>query len=303
MPKIEPAIMTFQFPLVAAAGQYQYIDLMKCASLLNRRAYSQGMNVAVAGFTLFTSTAQTIQIERIPNTWVSAASWVKTKNSWERQQIEALEDGDQESVRSKYADFKIYFDEAHHAAGDLLPVSVPAAGAGTHAEWDHSQIVIPNFGAPGVNYEPYLHMIGPDVGGVGGSLGLIRGYANSRSVPQSPDPTTPTGVRSTDNWLNLMFDVGDNNTLVIGNATTKNDELPYDQINYFGEDFFNTEVVDLLKVSATTVGGITRGRGGNFPCGLIKLNMSEAEGDAVLLVHMVPGPARGYMAEPMEEMN
>lgn len=303
MPKIEPSIMTFQFPLIAAAGAYQYIDLMKCASLLNRRAYKQGMNVAVAGFTLFTSTTQSIQIERLPNTWVTAASWVKSKNAWERQQLEVLEDGEQQSVRAKYADFKVYFDMEHLAAGDLLPTIVPPPGAGTNAEWDHSQIVIPNFGAPGVNYEPYLHMIGPDVGGVGGSLGIVRGYANSRSVPQSPDPVAPTGVRSANNWLNLMFDVGDNNTDVITNATSNNDELPYDQINYYGENFFETEVVDLMKVSATTVGGITRGRGGNFPCGLIKLNMSEAEGDALLLVHMVPGPVRGYMAEPMEEMN
>lgn len=297
--KIEPSIMTFEFALDPALGQYQYIDLMKCASLLNRRAYRQGMNVAVAGFTLFTATAQTIKIERLPNTWVTSAAWEKTFRAWRRQQDEALEDGENQSTKARFNDFKVYFDEAHEATGDLIPAQVPAAGTGTHAEWQHSRIVIPNFGAPGVNSEPFLHMLGADTAP---GRGVIRGYSASRSVPQSPDPEVPASVTSNDNWLNLMFDVGDNNTAVMENATATNNDLPYDQMNYFGEGFFESEVVDYARVSATTVGGITRARGSNFPCGLIKLNMSEAEGASVLLVHMVPGPARGYMAESMVDM-
>ena len=145
-------------------------------------------------------------------------------------------------------------------------------------------------------------MIGADVGGAGGSKGLIRAYANSRSVPQSPDPNVPPGITSNDNWLNLMFDVGDNNEDVLDNVVGKNEAMPYDQTDYPGETFNETEIVDYAQISNTTVGGMTRLKGSTFPCGLIKLNLSEAVGTSILLVHMVPGPARGYMAQTMVDM-
>ena len=43
--------------------------------------------------------------------------------------------------------------------------------------------------------------------------------------------------------------------------------------------------------------------GGNFPCGLVRLDWAGAENlDAILLVSLVPGNHRGYFAEPMTEM-
>jgi hypothetical protein len=305
MPKIEPAIQTFSFSADPALGAYQYIDIMQVASLMNRRAYRQGQNVAIGGFTLLTTTPQNVLIEKLPNTWVVSASWEKSFRAWKRQQDEALEDGTQQSVRARFNDFKVYFDEAHAVVGNLLPAAtnLPPPGTGTLAEWDYSEIVIPNYGAPGTNYIPRLHMLGPDAGGFTPlTKGIIEGYAASRSVPQSPDPEVPPSVTSGDNWLNLMFDVGDNNTEVLTNAIENNNDLPYDQINYPGETFFETEIVDFMSVTGTTVGGMTRGRGSTFPCGLIKLNLSEATAPFVLLVHMIPGPARGYMCQSMVEM-
>lgn len=305
MPKIEPAVQTFQFTVDPTAGAYQYIDLMQVASLVNRRAYRQGMNVAVSGFTVLSTAPQNVLIEKLPNTWVVSASWEKAFRSWRRQQDEALEDGSQQSVKARFNDFKVFFDATHAATGSLLPQNIflPPPGTGTLAEWTYSEIVIPNYGAPGTNYIPQLHMLGPDAGGfTPQTQGIIRGYANSRGVPQSPDPEVPPSVTTSDNWLNLMFDVGDNNTEVLVNAIDNNDNLPYDQINYPGETTFETEIVDFLSITGTTIGGMTRGRGSTFPCGLIKMNLSEAVSPFTLLVHMVPGPARGYMAQSMVEM-
>ena len=300
MPKIEPAVQTYQFAVDPSTSAYQYIDTMQVASLLNRRAMRQGHNVAVAGFTILSTTPQNILIEKLPNTWVTSASWEKSFRAWDRQRDEVLEDAETGSVEARYADFKVYFDEVHKTIGSLIPnaVTLPGPGTGTLPDWDYSRIVIPNDSAVGVNGEYYLHMIGPDVSN---SKGVISGYASSRAVPTSPDPETPATV-VTANWLNAMFDVGDNNEDVLDLAVYNNRNLPYDQTAYPGETFFETEIVDFASVTATTVGGMTRAKGSTFPCGLIKLNLSESTQPFVLLVHMVPGPARGYMAESMVEM-
>ena len=55
-------------------------------------------------------------------------------------------------------------------------------------EWDYSNIVIPNFGTPGNNFDAKIFGIGPKVGGVGGGFSLVQLYADSRSTPFSPDP-------------------------------------------------------------------------------------------------------------------
>jgi len=306
MPRIEPAIQTLQFSVDPAIAQYQYIDLMQTASLINRRAYKQGVQVAVAGFTVISVAPQNVLIEKLPSTWVVSAAWEKSMRAWKRQQDEVLEDGMNQSSKARFNDYKIYFDAFHAGTGSLLPDAslLPAPGAGTNAHWDYSQVVIPNFGAVGVNYEPYLHMLGADVGGAGGSKGLIKAYANSRAVPQSPDPAAGPGVTSTDNWLNSMFDVGDNNEDVMENVVNKNRDLPYDQLNYPGEGILETEIVDFCSITGTTIGGMTRGKGSVFPCGLIKLTWTPKEGTPNLTVqiNLIPGSTRGYLAEPMQDM-
>ena len=51
---IEPAEMTLNFPIGTITGSttMKTIDLSQCASIVNRRFYRQGLNWAVAGFTL-----------------------------------------------------------------------------------------------------------------------------------------------------------------------------------------------------------------------------------------------------------
>ncbi len=67
------------------------------------------------------------------------------------------------------------------------------------------------------------------------------------------------------------------------------------------------QVHDLENITSTTIGGITRIKGGTFPCGLIKIHMSgldpSAEGARFgLQIDLVPGDHRGYLCEPMTEM-
>jgi len=311
---------------ISTLSSRHFLDASQCASIANRRFYRQGINWALAGITAhtpgwngsgpayYTRPNGTVTLSKLPNTWVTSGAWEKTFRAWQRQQNEAIQDGMQQSVRAKFNDFKIHANADHvlkGAANNLLPV--------THSpgEWDMSQIVIPNYGAPGNNYEPYIHAVGDDVGGLGGSIGMIKAYANSRGVPQSPDPVVPATVTSTENFLNAMFDVGDNNEDVMDNVVLKNDELPYPQEDYPGADIQSPalEIFGYNQITATTIGGTTRFGGTNLPCGLIEISNTtmvydnpEYSGsplpDKFMLFELdfIPGGHRGYLCEPMTEM-
>jgi hypothetical protein len=226
--------MVFQ---VAQSTAAQYLDLSAAASVLNRRFYRQGLNWAVAGFTLIApvATAGQITVSKLPNTWVVGNAWEKGFRAWTRQQDEALEEGDMQSVKGRFNDFKIYADEDHFGTAAphlLLPRDAEGALFDAPDEWLHSEVVIPNdAGVAGNTVEYRLKMMGAD-STEGNCKSLIKAYADSRAVPQSPDPSTPgnasIGLYAT------MFNVGMNDSEVIANAEFRNDELPYNQDQYPG---------------------------------------------------------------------
>ena len=311
--KTEPSVMTLAFNLPINSGPaVNTIDLSQCASIVNRRFYRQGINWAVAGFKVLSSSTTTgsITVKKLPNTWITGNAWEKAFRAWNRQQMDALEESGGLSAAAKFRDFKVYADVEHVNAGfgaNLLPVATSSDGIPTTflpGEWEPSQIVIPNAGAPGVNDERFLHMVGVNFNNPTLSRGVLEGYADSRAYPQSPDPVSPN-IDSTNNWLSQMFDVGDNMGDIVDNATDKNDNLPYDQVNYPGGEGNAPElqIHDTEFITGTTIGGVSRFKGGNFPCGLIRLATNTNEsGFLTVLIDLVPGPHRGYLCEPMTEM-
>ena len=58
--------------------------------------------------------------------------------------------------------------------------------------------------------------------------------------------------------------------------------------------------------STTTIGGVSMLKGGNFPCGLMRItatNLSEStDAGYSIQVNLVPGHHSGYLCEPMTEM-
>lgn len=311
--KIQPAVMKLNFVISPNSTniEFNHIDLSQVASIVNRRFYRQGLNWAVAKFKVITSpgVSGNVAINKLPNTWVMGNAWEKTFRAWQRQQKEVLEDGTQESVKAKFNDFKIFANKAHYdngASNNLLPISARDTAGGpytaTAGEWQYSQIVVPNYTGPGVNFEPYLMAVGNTAGSV---CSLVELYEKSRSTPQSPDPNVPGGVLSADNLLLAMFDVGDNNDDVLANVVGKNDELPYPQDNYPGGDtqMPSLEIHDIENITTTTIGGTTELSGGNFPCGLIEIGTQmSSTADVLLEITLVPGYHRGYLAESMTEM-
>ena len=305
--KVEPAVQTMVFS-VAVSTAAQFLDLSAAASVVNRRFYRQGLNWAVAGFTIIapTNTAGEVTVSKLPNTWVVSNAWEKGFRAWRRQQDEALENGDQQSVKGRFNDFKIYADEDHFGTAAphfLLPRDAGGNPFDAPDEWLHSQVVVPNdlAGGPGATVEYVLKMMGAD-SIAGNCKSLIKAYADSRSVPQSPDPSTP-GTASIGLYT-TMFNVGNNDTEVVANAEFRNDELPYNQDQYPGSagNAPDLELVNRIILNAgSTVAAKYTLAGSNFPCGIVKIK-NDANAAFDLLVHLVPGNHRGYLAESMTEM-
>ncbi len=325
---IQPAQMTMSF--IAQPGA-SYIDLNLAASIANRRGYKQqNSDWVVAGFTLYTGTTGAMSIWKLPDTWVADNAYTKSLAMWNKMNDQVLDD--EPDIQGKYHDFKVYMDsnmtvETIQCAADplgriLTPLTeqapggvgtgllqVPGVGqtdslttadftavASPRANWNFSTIQIPNDPASGTTTEYKLHFVGPDTGT---SVGLITGYAKSRSRPQEQDPNVPLG----EGWMNELFDLGENNEEIRDDLVDDNDRPPYALIGaastreaYPGgsEEQMGLHLHSAQSVTTTIIGGTTQIRGGNFKCGLIKLqNVSLT--DCIVQVHLMPGPKRGYM--------
>jgi len=331
MKKIEPAEMdlVFRLPNLQTGAERLTIDLSQCASLVNRRFYRQGINWAVSGFTLHTGGTNlgTVQIQKLPSTWVMSNSWEKGFRSWQRMNNEALQES--QSIRPRFLDFKIYANDAHHTAGfgaNLLPFVYDSTGAAVTAdpgEWEPFKVIIPRTDSTtGVPAPREVVAVGASYPGAGFSglnaVSLIEGYASSRGLPNVLDPNTPDDATDTSgvapqNWMSALFNQGIEQTEeVIEDLTTENNIAPYP----FENDGVNNDTMypgganqlgalvfhDRMSSTGTTISGKVSAKGGTFPCGLIQMNYNPEMAQAVLQIHLVPGDHRGYLCEPMTDM-
>ncbi|AXQ65289.1 MAG: hypothetical protein [Circular genetic element sp.] len=329
MSKIEPAVQTITLdmsnPYTPVAGLHKYyVDLSQVASLVNRRFYRQGINWAVAGIKVIATAPFSMNVAKLPNTWVMSNAWEKGFRAWQRMNDMALEESP--SVKPRFLDFKVYANSFHHVngyVGNQLPISVENDKA-LPGEWEPSSIKIPyTDNSPGNIADRELIAVGGNYTGVGASgknaVSLIEGYANSRGLPNVADPNTPDDAADADgispeNWMSALFNEGTNqDDRVLGDMITENNIAPYP----FENDGVNTDTMypgganqmtglqihDIASITPTTIGGITRLKGGNFPCGLMEFNITAAEAPSMLVqIDLMPGNHRGYLCEPMTEM-
>ncbi len=320
--KLQPAVKTMRFFLTR--GSTQYVDISQCASLMNRRFYRQGLNWAVAGITIFTDTAQggEIVIYKVPDTWVASNAWEKGFRSWDKLNSEALDEAD--SVKAKFTDFKVFMDAEHHAAGvaaNLLPID-ESGNPYVEGTWDMSDIVIPTTNNPGLSDAFEIVWTGANYPGAGASgqdaVSLIEGYAASRGLPDIRDPNAPADAADAagatpENWLTGMFNDGTTqDSAIVEDLITENNKAPYPFENdgthvdtqYPGgaNQAPGPEVHDAVFITPTTVGGKTSIAGTNFQGGLLKIVNSVDQGNVVMLLHLIPGPHRGYLCQPMQDV-
>jgi len=329
--KIQPSELTLTFATPSTSATRSYIDLSQVASLVNRRFYRQGINWAVAGFKVSSLKAGTVNIFKLPNTWVMSNAWEKGFRAWTKMIREATEEAG--SIRPKFLDFKIYADQQHAVAGsgsNLLPVSAAGIPA-TVGEWDYSTFEIPlsNVDASAVGGNSVTRDViatGASYAAPGASgnfaVSLIEGYASSRALPNIEDPNMPddassAGGSQAQNWMTALFNDGNaQDSEVIQDLETQNNIAPYP----FENDGINTDTmypggenqlaglvwhdfVNIFETNVTSGIGIQRLKGGNFPCGLICIDHQPAEAaNLVIQIDLVPGNHRGYLCEPMTEM-
>jgi len=336
--KIQPSVLTMNFQIEYTGDgdkESAFIDLSQCASLLNRRFYRQGLNWAVSGFKILSESGVSGQvgISKLPNTWIMSNSWEKSFRAWSHMIDNATDEQGLSSIKGKFLDFKIYADDVHHGLGfakNLLPVSAASDNispqTASRGQWQPSEIEIPSTtGSPGSSFAYELIAVGPNTAVVGDSglfaKSIIGGYEVSRALPAAfTDPNVPADASDpTENWILGMFTDGSNqDTDVVQMLETTGDRAPYpyenDTTNFDtmypgGENQLpGLELHDFEFVTSTTIGGTTRFKGGNFPCGLVSVNMFGFSGteqsptDLFLQVELVPGTHRGYLCEPMTEM-
>jgi hypothetical protein len=322
--------MTFEFSVPAGGAVTDYtLDLSQCASLVNRRFYRQGINWAVSGFKMLTSSQLgSIAIKKLPDTWVMSNAWEKGFRTWQKMNNEAL--AESESIRPRFLDYKIYADSAHHAAGyagNLLPgLLSPTFVAATAGEWESSKMVIPKTDGTDDVHSREIIAVGASYPGVGAStlnaVSLIEGYASSRGLPNVLDPNAPADAadvnsNAPENWMAATFNEGtDQDDAILTDMISENNLAPYpfenDGVNvdtmYPGgaNQLSGLQTHDFEYISGTTVGGTTRMKGGLFPCGLVRLvaqnNDPTSSMSIIMQIDLVPGNHRGYLCEPMTGM-
>ncbi len=333
--KVEPSAltMTFKTPNVSGGSEEQFfIDLSQCASLLNRRFYRQGLNWAVSGIKVTTLGSGVLYTQKLPNSWTMSNAWHKAFAAWQRMNREALQEA--ESVKPRFLDFKIYANERHHNKGfadNLLPLSISTDAVGTvttntatAGEWLSSKMVVPDTtSATGGTHTRELIAVGASYPGAGATtfnaVSLIEGYAASRGLPNISDPNTPADAADADgvfpeNWMSALFNDGtQQDDVVLEDMVSENNIAPYpfenDGVNpdtmYPGgaNQLKGLEVHDTSFITTSTIGGMTRVKGGSFPCGLMAFTWAPSgAANLVIQVDLVPGPHRGYLCQPMQEM-
>ena len=234
----------------------------------------------------------------------------------------AVEEPNMESIKGRFLDFKIFADAQHHIDGfgaNLLPLDgqLPVAQSFAVGQWQHSEFTIPVTGGA-VNQRDIV-AVGGNLPGVSPATGndavsMIQGYADSRGLPYEQDPNVPDDASL--NWLMSIFNEGTlQDNAVVGQLETVGDQAPYP----FENDGTNTDTMypggetnaptmqihDITGISGTTIGGVSRLKGGNFPCGLVRFdftNSGETTANIAIQIDLVPGGHRGYLCEKMTEM-
>lgn len=330
MSKLKPCerIMNFTIP----AG-LSVLDSAFALSQQNRMAFRQGMEYAYDGLEIFAPdpTAEgLVQIYRIPQTWVSANSWVKAFSVWRDQRRDAMAESNTWSSEAKYADFKIYYNVGHQSGdldGTAVETIIPnsfltsaqaaAIDADAKIEWGYSTFVVPNLdGSVGITEEYYGGLLGADSGVY---KSLIVAYAESRARPFPIDPSNVTvpspggGVEGLQGGLYAeMSDVGEDMVEIQEGIRDQNDSPPYvvggvDSTHEFypwGENQGSNKgnLVDhlIIRTGATIATDAT----GPFSayCGLLFFS-NGTETSIQARLKFSPGPYKGVMARPMQEVN
>ncbi len=296
-----------------ADGGTVYLDIAKALSIVNRRAYRQGLMYYVASASFSNGTTAYCQVNTIPDNYMTKVAWIRGFKKWSEMNRRAS-DGEGGSIYPKYHDFKVLMNSG---AGSTLN---PCYGfLGSTTAWTADDWVISEF----VTEDPYLHgggasdtpveahnadqftahMMGAHTGSSGAwtSIGLIHSAQDTWAFNAATEPVL-LGDMDTDPISNL-FDSGDTHDDVRLNLDEDNDAAPYNYDFFIGgASAHETAIGAIMRVSAGA-GALARAPGFPVPLGLLEVTTSDfGDGsqsiDQVeLILELVPGTYNGVYAE------
>ncbi len=332
---IQPAVKKLYFAYVVGDGITGYteptIDLSLAASIANRRFYRQGLNWAVANVkvTLPEGVSQTnsnIKVKTVQDTWVACNAWKKSFALWMKMNRFAMQEAP--SIKPKFFDYKVFLDEPHWNdwkinidaagpgyqnsavpdSGTLAPRTAPSTSANfiKGGEWDMAKFVIPKVDGTddASTFHAFMHGIGTAT-----VKPIINGYAYSRALVTSPEPLT---LAANTSWMTDVFQQGTDQTdEILQDLEDDNDEVPYDLDEYVGgaTNFDGPQTVGFtIATTANNTGQQVEFNTGPFnaQCGLIRIDTVEIASQTglpvIVEVTLVPGGNRGYLTQPMGDV-
>lgn len=273
----------------------------------------QGHNLVIGSIDIHqdlgtANTATELTVRTAPNTWITHNAWVKGRAMWDQMNDEVLDD--QPSIQGKWADFKVYLLEAMSSSNTLVCRDGnggvwPTIGD----EWAYSQFAIPNHDASLDPTMPAQLAVAAlcgadDKTGVTWRMSLTNAYEMSRATVSDDQPNVPVGTG--DSFFSQLMDLGGQETELTDIIVNANDFPPYANTDGdypggrtqagAGLVLQGKAITDQFNPSATI---------GSFlaPCGLLQISSTvtadETPANFKIFVNLVPGPARGVMAEPM----
>jgi len=308
MVKIEPAVTQLMYDLPNGTS---YIDLAKDLSRVNRRLYRQGYTYVVQDIQMHSligakpSDITLVEFSTSGNSWIVHNAWTKGYNTWRDMQNEYM-DGMGSRLKGKWADFKIYLDDAHAGATQLEPIAGDGA-AYDAGDWAYSNFV---YDDAGTSRSPSVHMIGTSTDD--SAIGLIEAYGDARNYVRAT-PSNPSEIAT--GFYAQFHGIGDIDDELGTDLRDDNDLPPYDQDDYPG-GLTNADAAVPVRILTCTGGqGSAAVSGFIAPCGLIKVENSELQivdaneannvyADASsltcrVLLTVAAGPYRGVLASKM----
>ena len=312
---IEPCNLTLVYNLDDGDN---YLDIARSLSRVNRKLFRQGRLYAIGGMTFqwkgdapdANTKNLVVSVATAPNTWVVRNAWTKGSALWRQMQNLVL--GDNPSVKGKWHDFKVLLDTGQ-ITGNTRDVQnwtgLPAAGTPyAPGEWNLSTYVMPQHevdpatGLPLAADEFDAVLIGTDSSS---KKSLVKAYQESRAQVQA-EPATDANMPTS--FFNLLTDSGSQEPELALIIEDENEIAPYDMDEYPSGDVnaIAPQIQHFQTVSAFSPTGHISGF--VAPCGLIQVTTAgldsageyiPAPNDVKLIVHLVPGPYRGVLAEAM----
>jgi len=290
--------MSFEF----TGNATKFIDIAAAISVINRKMARQGAYYYVNSVELYNNEDAFVDLHVLPDTWVTRNAYVRAKSIWTEMNERVLREN--RTIKPKYHDFKVYFDNLHRTTGTTMPSLHGVNSLSTvliSDDWEYSQMVSADDDGDSNQQADnfYLHMLGSRVGSSTNweSVGVIGSYANTRLEPDSTGSPV-VGTQAIDDPLMNLFDSSSEEQVndIVTRLTDDNDETPYDASRYVGETSNTQQQVARLATSALG-GRVVTAAGFCAPLGLICVDPQDTATAFRLVINLAPGTYHGTYAE------